>query len=1585
MPATPDWRTGNQQPTGGGSSGGGWSQQSGRGVWTHTATRTVSLLLLAGTLAGLLFYWGDLIRRDKPPAPLLVLAPSGYRAPAPPNALVAEDVDQFVSTFDGYRNVRVEKPDGDIATSEGFLLTLGDFLRNHRPSETHPRPAIIYLNAIGLVNRKGEPCLLLPDHAPLDDSSWLPWSKVVEKVRETRQRDAAVLLLLDAQHLDTDWSLGVIQNGFTPLVREQLANEDDPRLLVIAAASGLQTRLAHPATACSPFAHYASAGLRGGADEDNDSAIAASELAAYLRREVNAWALRHAGRAQTPALMGRKDVDLLVAEVADFVDPPALRSGRESTDNSAPANDPLAEYWAALKELSGQRLVRPLEFARVTRTLRRLDSELLAGRAYQPRIPNAFGDLRSDLDTLRQGQRYEPTPCVGSLHQRRLWPGSNASKGPTTSELRDAYAAWVKKPDEVTQFPAYADRLTAVWAELLQEPFDAELAAATTSYLDRPIGDRPAIDFYEATLLRVVAAHADLDNDDVAARAQQLFAATDRAEPAATPPRPAVAPMLAPLHRELDAAFGRALDLLLIADRASLADFDETLRQITNRSRTVQELTADVVAAADMRDDSLAFAMFAGEWAQRLASIEPTRKARELFEKRVGELLDDSEALGAALRNRPMDADRSAWESFRKELVTATQSVSSSLRTLRQAYRERVGKLAAQEQGSLVATRPLRETLLAHPLKIDSGWMGLRSMHLTAAGESDADAIDQRAAEDHLEWLAGSRHPLERVLKLPVRPAFQADSDAARLRRLSSLGGDVRDAIAACGAEIEKQRQATTNRLSKPGLIGARVPLAQADAALRSLIVIAGGRLGAVGKSNAFAELRRFDTHAWSLRQAEQTTRSMWRSDPKEDAAWFYEAAMDRVRAAEGAFPAAGSVATAERRRQAQDVAKRLADWRPLLSNDVFLPDGKTRVVTPLSAQGLGTNNTDATAAVEVRLPSGVRVPFDNETSRVRLPVIGTDSLELDVASPTITKAGGLGVYTVLRGHMYTARVALRRGDTVVYKKPRRPPATVKVSGNQSTTTNLYFIVDCSRTMNPKVGPGDLGKAGDALIATLDDLKSQGGENRAALFFYGRRAALKGGKAPKVAHLRNTDFQGHPGDDVELAIPLTSLNQFFPEAKRKLSDAQPYGLTPLYNAIVEAIEEAASRGVADDRRRVVVLTDGLDNPGKSLSYPVLDTLGEPRRVTRIRSTKSFEIVRRLERLGGNRPRVDILLFDGRAPEARDENSRQGVRELREIATASGGSVVEAGADGDAGVWLEDQLREALGVENFVVEPIENDDRQPVEAPLGGVAELAAGPGRYRVRLVKSGLETPIEVEGGEAFRFEGRGGRLISATHSKERGNQDVGPYRVFSHVPESRGDAGVVYQFSMTDPDDASVPPRPAVVWAKLSLPRRAGSGEDGRRPKYFLDRFFASKTPVPVLELWAEGWPNRTTKAEIHFAMTAPKGKLFEVGRPGAVGVHPVVDATLNVVSRLTENDGLEVEVRVTHDEDTDYPLHVSTAPEADRVARSFSEATREAVHTFGYELDPRDVTVRVLTPDQISQSETGGRVEFEVSPAR
>ena len=309
--------------------------------------------------------------------PLIVAAITQYEVPIPPNSWAREDVNRFQSAWPvraahspGFfrnlielfrrdsSNVRVCDSPGQWTDQREALDSIEEQFneRGIHPGGPDKDVILFYISAHGILDDRGQPCLILATPPKLDPSAsglelsadrWLPIDKLLERIkkamasrRDASNKDIKTVLLLDCNRFESCWELGVLYNDFAGRLEAVLKQAEMKNFAILVAAGSGQTGWASPELQGSLFGRYVLRGLQGAADGavsgEPNKKVSLDELDKYVSDEVLRWSFENLHEVQKPLLFysgGASPAKVNLAWAAEpFVEKTAVT-------NPAPAAD----------------------------------------------------------------------------------------------------------------------------------------------------------------------------------------------------------------------------------------------------------------------------------------------------------------------------------------------------------------------------------------------------------------------------------------------------------------------------------------------------------------------------------------------------------------------------------------------------------------------------------------------------------------------------------------------------------------------------------------------------------------------------------------------------------------------------------------------------------------------------------------------------------------------------------------------------------------------------------------------------------------------------------------------------------------------------------------------------------------------------------------------------------------------------------------------------------------------------------------------------------------------------------------------
>jgi hypothetical protein len=663
------------------------------------------------------------------------------------------------------------------------------------------------------------------------------------------------------------------------------------------------------------------------------------------------------------------------------------------------------------------------------------------------------------------------------------------------------------------------------------------------------------------------------------------------------------------------------------------------------------------------------------------------------------------------------------------------------------------------------------------------------------------------------------------------------------------------------------------------------------------------------------AAVETFDRHHALLWHADRALDDFWgrEGDPRD--AWYFDAlATAALSETRGLGPGERSAAykktdatLIERRQVARDwVAVTVpsvqlpptgsqiesVDARPAISLATKIPVGEALLLAELAGnQPSAMRYTDQgpwqeRLAIALRAAAGATGPTASLANPVEQITFQLPPALADAASQTWT----LDMF--YRGHVHrTQFVGSPKEPGQLYELKRATPQVPRifVKGVQRDRGSISLIFDCSGSMNaslPNSTTTIMDAAKDALREIVNEV-ADAESYRFSLWFYGHRYRYHDNGTPKdtrddrgVLNIR-TFYANRPeilnlmprewgqpdtaymSEDVALewpldpsTTPLLTKNRVA-EVLNLIEAAQPAGVTPLYLALVRAIQEDKNLKPNVSPRRLILLTDGKNEIYPSEKRPEM---------------RPQDVVDALKD-SGRGIETHMVAFGALARETAAEKELKGV--LAAVEQTKNYHKIRPDLSN-----LEEVVRQIIGLRRYEVALLGQRERNSIQEKLNRQVVLHDHSGRqeYQVRIVGSNQPHRLVLEGGEAIDLsvpdaDSPNPRLVHSRYkteerkntlaSKVRGATADAEKHYVGFQRTERDGPYTLFPISIQNADATQFSPRPAEAWIEITPLSRAPS--DKVKPLVFYDLEFAPGRPVPVLLCRALNWPAEAPRAQI------------------------------------------------------------------------------------------------------------------------
>ena len=376
------------------------------------------------------------------------------RPEIPPTAWL--DADRRALKDDQVFSKADPRSDGDDKTTlEVMQKRLEDLAARPRDEDV-----VVYLSAYAVVDHDKKIQILAADSVPYEVKTQLPLSWVLDRLKNCPAKNKLLVLDIMRGMIDPrdvggtadgvgDLLAGAIQDGADP------SRLNDPDLMVIAACGPGQVALGSASLRHSVFGYFFHRALTTDeADGDNDGAVSVRELAGYLTRNVDAWAIHYRRVHQSPVLLGRQQGDFVLAATRAPRSPVAPVKA-EAADQAQESSKGAETSEARTKELADKDKTKAKDAPADT-----VESKPAAGK--ESAYPTWLEEAWTIVERWRKEGDFRAAPRVyrrlarEAIRAELRWRGGEPA-GPIQRdlekivlELRDA----MKKAEEIRQPPA---------------------------------------------------------------------------------------------------------------------------------------------------------------------------------------------------------------------------------------------------------------------------------------------------------------------------------------------------------------------------------------------------------------------------------------------------------------------------------------------------------------------------------------------------------------------------------------------------------------------------------------------------------------------------------------------------------------------------------------------------------------------------------------------------------------------------------------------------------------------------------------------------------------------------------------------------------------------------------------------------------------------------------------------------------------------------------------------------------------------------------------------------------------------------
>jgi len=1405
--------------------------------------------MLWGFLAGVLVTLGlfaFLVLQAPKKTPMLTMVARDYAWPYRPNTWAQEDLNRLQS-LNG-RSLEVLNVGQDSMRRSEWIAEFGRKLTQVSYSHERTQPVLVYISMHGSVDGDGVPCLLPPNSSPVDSASWIPIPLLLEEIKQFQSGSKRpVVMFLDCNRTLANWDRGLIFNSFSDALTKAVSKADLPNVFAFNSTSAGEHAETSENLRGSIFGRSVALALSGKADESSvggnvDRRVQLSELVHYVRNQVQEWTLASRGREQSPQIEPEQGNDLTLCW---SISGQELDSGPEvSSERVNRAVDDLFELWEDFEDLphaSVQRLL-PVESMRWMQDLTWCEQAILGGSFYLPRVETQLRQLRTSLQSI-QDQISTTNSQAGDYWRDKA--------GPAGHTLR--LHAYFGHEDSNSQ--ACQQTLDDLIASYSPSALAATLQSAP------PVWNRYA-DFRFLTILN------QMQPDGVTTRRDLMTTAlsTQRAcrdAPATRDLR--LTSRVSEACGELD-RLRRNLEDQLLTGQGSVADWQGLQKQVTQ----VETYLNALARYYELCDSAQRDLPLLARWlADPNFGGDIFRKHIEMSDSVLSDAFDTHRSLASFL-GMPTTG---GLQGDQERLHSAAQSLTDAMTKLQNAFASEAvlsNSEAAWRIDDLDKNQALQRVPLLFPPNKQNRMSGAAQrkllfqvtrrmlLHFERTGNTRmANRSDTRGMQDpeatqfdSLRSILNTTRNLVRALIGSVEQDKQfaqlADSELS-IARLESLIRTTLEAFPERNrAVLEEARVRGKN---------SRELLFQA--AQRSRQLASYWRPNK--ETGAIAALRKFDGNLFVMVQLESVLNDFLGGANEIDPPFYQYSGESYLQY----FQDAGLVdveLTLSSRTQSQlltDLINAEQHGLTLQAERNFAVDGQ--ILGPFRItlqQGEVTAFSNlppligqlVVSSTQERLAKPMPLQLSGPTVGKTLP--HQFQVPSTAESKTMTDGQAHAAFQ-FRGHevMTGLSLSVPNGQNIAIEAPTATSAQVTVVDSQTKPVSVMLVLDCSQSMNQTIpweaSQQDLTKFDAAITATNQILNALARlpNARVGLVLYGHRVGWNTASPSQI--LRQTDYANPipdglmPYADTEIVLPFGRFARAERDAIQKLlKTVKPWGETPLYLSIRNALNEMNSKSLGG-KQQIIVITDGVNrqlNPSADAYVSLSSLLSE-----------NF-----------GQTSVNILGF-GIDP----NESQAAARQFEQLAQRTGGEYVEIN---DAGRLLR-KVDDYFAERRFDVKTAAGTQTQPLGSPIS----ISLTPGQRQPAQVSfEGFRSQVMLEPGESYQLivDESSRQLSSAQYlirspvfSRMGNSQGPGHVQVGVHRPRlTQQKLTMEISFQHVDKQPLSRPFAYAVRLRPLANEQVLSD-----REYRIASNRFKSNTPVPVATLTAEDWPENATSVEV------------------------------------------------------------------------------------------------------------------------
>lgn len=1146
-----------------------WQQAASRSVGTRSSRLRYGLrsALWLVTLLALAFAFMFFMRFRPRQTPVLAVVVTQYEKPLLPNSWAYEDLERL-RLLDGDTILLFDADDTQTG-KDGLIADFQRLINKATLALTSSEPVLVYLSMHADVNDDGAPCLIPSGASAFNAETWVPFDRlldIADKGRDVKNRP--LFFIVDCHRHRPNWHRGETGNRFVTSLKATVEQSEVANLTVMTSCGPGEQSHVDEAVSQTSFGYYFAKGLSGAADSsttgNNDNYVSFAELRNFVSQNVGGFAETAFGTSQHVQTFTTTPDDQTTNFVVSWV----------STRDPSQARTPVATH-------------TPVDLTRSWTAYERV-------RAKSPFLkqPIAWGDVESELirtEMLADGGECYRTPAT--LASNRILE--------RLQEIEAATAMAEASADE----RHLQEQLKSLHGIREEEMFSAAVAKIPESPLSRR-----SVEYQLARLIAAQSGSSIWDRREQVSEAMQTRAlAESTAEKMSAEANSWVAPFLF----DADVARRLAEDTMFAGEPAV-----ELFRMARDQYENVAERASLVQEAIDTYNRASAEIFWFARW-----SFERSRFQYEndsINVESVRTLIQETQQLGDALHNSDEQFRRGTVLTFQEAATNVSEALDEIHQQLSREYAELLRDAEPTPEYLHRAQSLLNIAVLpASNTDGETGWKQRERLAQLLREQVERRLENSSLVDATSRKNAASYNPSGGVQLL--RSLFsQPDDDGNPGVRLQQIG--VRNTINDIRKRADEAFSSTESVVHRY-----RNGLLMAAGQQR----IAAAMATPVGEVDAVAAQQHFDERLRHLNLCERIVDDFYGPAGSDSMPFFSTKANTYL--LEFQTSLAESVALQKRLLEVNDLLtvrmNAADDGLSVSAQDVMLMDGMQ--LKPVDVSISKANDVTADS-----FPSAIgSLYFATADGEALSDVIDTPLADIFAGNstaqlsmrPSISGAmsGEVFAVTNVRGNLFKEPVLVTSagGQETQQEIHHSAEATVSVDGTTAEANSVVIIFDCSQSMSasvPAESPGSqqtrFEAAKAALFALLQKLADKQ-DTRVGLSFFGHRVGWNPRNREQLL-LQDQFLQGIPAglrpfEDVEMLLPVGRFDAGVLQTIKPLIDStKPWGETPLYLAITEAVLELQNEDKLRSRR-IIVVTDGVNhqvNPTPSRRRTINDVL-----------------------------------------------------------------------------------------------------------------------------------------------------------------------------------------------------------------------------------------------------------------------------------------------------------------------------------------------------------------------------------------